>query len=612
MKLNWKNSIQTKLLVLLLIIIILPMGTSIILTYYQLKSSIEERAIKENMNMLSQGKMYIEDYLNGINQLSVSIYTDSNLLNTIKADKMQESYVLTNEVMQFIQTLLYSREGIEQIFLYAHKHKLAFSLSNTTEFNARRLNFSNWGYFEQLEYNNEIFIKPPHMMNDYGLADLDILSSESVFSLHRPLYNLPLKDFIGYLIIDINMEEISKRVKNLYISGSEDLFLISPDQTIVYSSEINHNTSSENNWMYTINNMKSNSDFFEWEDTEDSYYIFYERLPESLGGWVLVKKVPHSFMFQSINEILRTNISIGIFALALVIFSAILVSFQITKPIKILAKNMDHIGIGDLTVDYDSLGKGEIGQLGENFKRMVVLLNNYIEQVYEWELKNKNNQLRILQTQINPHFLYNTLQSIGTLALQNNMKTIYRLLNTLANIMRYSINYQEDYVVLEKEFLHAKWYLELQKQRFGEKFEYQLTLDDTLKQVRVPKMILQPLIENYFKHGFTNDYGKINISAREYDTKILLEVSDNGDQITNEVINKISSIIKSANENLLTNGKDTDTGIGLYNVVSRLRIFYDNNFIITPILNEEKGLTIRIIIFSPNKGEDTNEGFNSR
>ncbi|WP_407267753.1 sensor histidine kinase [Radiobacillus sp. PE A8.2] len=586
---------------LLLIIIIFPIGASTVLNHYQTRSSIEERSIQENANLLSQGRMNVESYLKAVNQLSVSVYSNTNLLNMMRSDNSDDYFLSTNEITRTIVDLLYSNEGIEQVFLYAHNQKQAYALSHTTEFKAKKLDINNWTYDRELE-NDQILIEPPHPLHGYSLSGTDRQSAKSVLSFHRALYDIPLRDFIGYLIFDINIDQINKMVEDLYIQGSEDLYLLTNNNAVIYSSDGKREMSADHDWLQKIDDSDSDSDVFEWEDKEGKYFIFYEKLPENLGGLLIVKKTPHNFLFESINEILLTNIIIAGLALIFVIGAATFVSFKITKPIKVLANNMERIGTGDFSVEYDSLGKDEIGQLGDRFKQMVKLLNNYIEQVYEWELKNKNNQLRILQSQINPHFLYNSLQTIGTLALKSNKKSIYQLLNTLAQIMRYSINYKEDYVTLDKEFKYAKSYLKLQKQRFGDKFKYDLDLEDSVKEYKVPKMLLQPLIENYFKHGFNNGDGEIQICGKEKQTDLVIEISDNSGKLTDKVIERINYILHSDDDNLLN--REEGRGIGLYNVVSRIRIFYGDQFSIIPLMNKDRGLTIRIIIFSHDKGED--------
>ncbi len=601
MRLSIKNNIRTKLLFLLLIIIIFPIGASTVLNHYQTRSSIEERSIQENANLLSQGRMNVESYLKAVNQLSVSVYSNTNLLNMMRSDNSDDYFLSTNEITRTIVDLLYSNEGIEQVFLYAHNQKQAYALSHTTEFKAKKLDINNWTYDRELE-NDQILIEPPHPLHGYSLSGTDRQSAKSVLSFHRALYDIPLRDFIGYLIFDINIDQINKMVEDLYIQGSEDLYLLTNNNAVIYSSDGKREMSADHDWLQKIDDSDSDSDVFEWEDKEGKYFIFYEKLPENLGGLLIVKKTPHNFLFESINEILLTNIIIAGLALIFVIGAATFVSFKITKPIKVLANNMERIGTGDFSVEYDSLGKDEIGQLGDRFKQMVKLLNNYIEQVYEWELKNKNNQLRILQSQINPHFLYNSLQTIGTLALKSNKKSIYQLLNTLAQIMRYSINYKEDYVTLDKEFKYAKSYLKLQKQRFGDKFKYDLDLEDSVKEYKVPKMLLQPLIENYFKHGFNNGDGEIQICGKEKQTDLVIEISDNSGKLTDKVIERINYILHSDDDNLLN--REEGRGIGLYNVVSRIRIFYGDQFSIIPLMNKDRGLTIRIIIFSHDKGED--------
>ena len=177
-----------------------------------------------------------------------------------------------------------------------------------------------------------------------------------------------------------------------------------------------------------------------------------------------------------------------------------------------------------MNVKFQSLGNDEMGYLGARFNEMIGKINRLINREYKLEIENKTNQLKVLQSQINPHFLYNALQSIGTIALKNNVPQIYSLINHLSKIMRYSMNMDQDVVPLANELNYIEAYLLLQKERFGDQLDYKINATEEVKPVLIPKMVIQPIIENYFKHGFDDRYG---VGA------ILVECNKNGSFLRN-------------------------------------------------------------------------------
>ncbi|WP_231686940.1 sensor histidine kinase [Bacillus sp. JCM 19034] len=224
-----------------------------------------------------------------------------------------------------------------------------------------------------------------------------------------------------------------------------------------------------------------------------------------------------------------------------------------------------------MKVQFGSLGNDEIGVLGERFKSMITKINTLINREYKLELENRTNQLKVLHSQVNPHFLYNTLQSIGTSALKKQVPEVYTSLTELSHIMRYSMNMDEDVVSLQQELNYTNAYLLLQKQRFDESFQYTIDVDDDVLSWRVPKMIIQPIIENYFKHGFdTREHvGELMIVGFEKEHELTIIISDNGAGISMERLMEVYSYIYSNQQR-----NNAGSNIGLKNIYARLQLYY--------------------------------------
>jgi two-component system sensor histidine kinase YesM len=236
---------------------------------------------------------------------------------------------------------------------------------------------------------------------------------------------------------------------------------------------------------------------------------------------------------------------------------------------------------------------------------MVETINDLIERKFRLELENKSTQLKVLQSQINPHFLYNAFQSIGTLALKHKAVEVYSLLTSLSHIMRYSMNMKEDIVSLKQEVDHVKAFLSLQKQRFGSKFEYELNIEKEAELMRIPKMILQPLVENSFKHGFETrtGSGKLFISAELNGEELILTVSDNGKGIGEQELNQLKTRLQQSYN-------QTDEHIGLQNIYERLRIYYGDHASMQISSQENHDFTVVIKLTTIEEKRDSDESIN--
>lgn len=336
-------------------------------------------------------------------------------------------------------------------------------------------------------------------------------------SFHNIIRDVPSDKFLGFLSIDINLSKISSLSNRLYTKGVEDLYIMDDQGNIVYSSnEKQIGNKNKEKWFDHVKSSDKSSKSLEWQDKKFSGEIVYERFSAPYKNWYIVKRIPYDVLYQSARETALMNIFIGIITLIIVLLATLFVSLKLTAPIKVLSNNMKKVENGELEADFDSLGNDEIGMLGRNFKSMITKINQLIDREYKLEIENKSSQLRVLRSQINPHFLYNALQSIGTLALKSNAASVYSLLTSLSNIMRYSMNMKEDVVPLNLELRHVKSYLVLQKQRFEDKFEYELQVEKEVEQVLVPKMILQPIVENSFKHGFDQQIEEAAVTIKAH------------------------------------------------------------------------------------------------
>ena len=291
-----------------------------------------------------------------------------------------------------------------------------------------------------------------------------------------------------------------------------------------------------------------------------------------------------------------------------IIISFIIASFLL-KPVEMLKRTMRLVGEGDFSKVMSYSGNNEIGEIIRSHNYMVLRLNGVIHENMKMMEESANNKLRenellslktqaelkMLQAQINPHFLYNTLEAINMRSMKNGNSEISLIVGSLAEMFRYSVSNGVGKVPLTMELSHVQNYMSIQQIRFGDQFKYELDVPEHLTHIAVVKFILQPIVENCLKHGLSGfeEGGIIRIKVTEKDKLLSIEVSDNGIGMDKDKVIQVNEEILSSLENQ-NNGYENHGGIGLSNVYHRLHLFYKEQVSMKVSSSPMKGTTVTI------------------
>ena len=236
-------------------------------------------------------------------------------------------------------------------------------------------------------------------------------------------------------------------------------------------------------------------------------------------------------MYQAFNISLIRYIFIAMLLLGVVIiFLSLFIPRSITKPIRELSKVTDQVAKGDLSVRNNTNVGAEVGALSESFNAMIDKINDLLSQVTKEQVRLRKAELELLQSQINPHFLYNTLDTIVWLAEANDQKKVVSMVGSLSKFFRTSLNQGKDIISMGEELQHVRSYLEIQQVRYQDILEYYIDVPEELMDCKVPKITLQPLVENALYHGIKNKrgMGKITITGKTEGNNAIICVEDNG------------------------------------------------------------------------------------
>lgn len=410
-------------------------------------------------------------------------------------------------------------------------------------------------------------------------------SIDDVFSIVKAVNDPDTGEIVGVLLFDIKHDIISSAIKDatigengfVYVLDSEDHVVYTPKNAVVYRIRPEWFRTAQAPMTRRIQGQK--------------YQLSYQQ--SQYTGWKIVSVFSWKEIMSSVNMLLVLFGTLLVVTLLLVLFVAASVSDTITKPIVKLRNLMKQTENGDLTVRFDGTDQDEIGDLGRGFNQMLERIQGLLLQIYEEQENMRQVQLKVVQEQFKPHFLYNTLDTIGWMAREHSADDIVHLVDALTNVFRVSLSKGKDYITLQEEILYISNYLYIQKIRYGSKVLYEVFLDPACEKEEIPKLILQPLVENAIYHGVKQKRGDGHLSVRVAmagEDQILLEVKDDGRGMSPEKAQELEILLNEPSR------PEQNQSFGVFYVKERLRIRYGDQFYVKVRSTENQGTAISIVI----------------
>ena len=309
-------------------------------------------------------------------------------------------------------------------------------------------------------------------------------------------------------------------------------------------------------------------------------YVFYEIRD--------IQQARDEYMDFYVTMLRFSLVAFGLISV-LIVFLSYYIPLSITRPIRKLSEVTDQVAKGDLSVRSDVRTGAEVTMLNDSLNTMIDKINELLEQVKKEQVSLRKAEFELLQSQINPHFLYNTLDTIVWLAESGEQKKVVRMVGSLSDFFRASLNQGKDIVSIREELMHVRSYLEIQQVRYQDIMQYEINIPEELNPYMIPKITIQPLVENALYHGIKNKrgLGKIIITGVKEKDYFRLIIEDNGIGINKDRLMQI--------RNEITNNKLDGKGIyGLYNVNERIRLNFGEEYGVSIESNYGEGTTVSI------------------
>lgn len=392
----------------------------------------------------------------------------------------------------------------------------------------------------------------------------------------------PQKKLVGIYLINIPLASFEEKQIKGFGTGQGDLYLLNKKDEILYCSELSKcGQVADKNVIF-----------------DEGTYIITRNLGRSglHAHYVLAENVLLSQIIAMKNQVM----SVVIFAIIVTMLLGYILYHVFQKKVTILLDSMQELQQGNFKTRLPVDSQDEIGRISESFNEMCEKLNAYVGRVYKAEIQRKNAEIDALQTQINPHFLYNTLESIKSNAIMNHDEDTAAMIALLGNLFRWISRTGEKTISLEKELEYIKTYLRLQSYRYNRKLEVSIEVEEDFLDEKIPKLILQPLVENSIKHALdeVSRDKLLGIQVRKKGGILEITVYDNGVGITTKRLLEIKEELQSLDH------QDGFESIGLKNVDQRLKLMYGQEYGLQINSISEYGTAVKVRIPIADMGEE--------
>lgn len=594
MKKKQKSSLKNRALSQTAVLIIVTMCIMVTVFYMVFHSrAFNERGKYEEENLVNM-EAYLNSYLEEVDSIAKNVnynyYLQDYLETVIKEEddyvdsgigKNMRSYEMSSQA--FSDTLL-SRADISSIMIFGKKKMLLNRSMYTYQKVALDYSKLDW-YAKAVAKPQDAIITGP---NRHSFFDTD----DEVISLSREVQSYENGTFRGVILINLNMNKITEICNSFQEKQENFICIINDKGELVYEQQNGRERfafdEKENRQELNTALGKTKESCFRLNYRGEKYLI--TRTDMKTTGWTLVSMVPYKSVMAETMAI--SGVMILAVAITLIVTLLLLnrVLTGVVKPLKKLEKYMVQVNPDNMDQRMEILTDDEIGHLSMKFNQMMDRIRNLKEQVIEEQEDKRKYELQALQAQINPHFLYNTLDSIIWMA-ETNDSNIVAITEALAKLFRISLNKGNEEISLERELEHVKNYLIIQSMRYADKFTYEISAEPGVERCRTIKLILQPIVENCIYHGIKKKRGtgKITIRAYRREQNLIIEVSDDGCGMPEEICRKIlSDEIES--ENI------SGSGIGVKNVNERIQLRFGKKYGLSYSSEEGVGTTVTYVL----------------
>ena len=592
------KSIQSSIFCAVSILVLSAVLAVTVVSLRYTNSSIYENSVMYTQTIIGQLNQNIDSYISYMDNIASLVagsgdaykylYSESG----IDALSLKEYNQCRQRLTEQFKTILKGRSDIRNIGIVRRESGSSSLFNNgmSTRNQNLKLDTQHW-YADAVGKYDHYNLTSSHVQN--------VISGERpwVITLSRGIRNYTGEgDSDGVVFIDLNYSAISELCTQNSVGTKGYVFILDQDGNIVYhpqQQQLYNELQTEN--ISLIMNAKTDVVTAGKGDDEKIYALSHSETT----GWTIVGCMNMSELLKNSRKArsIYVLVALGLIAVALVISSEI--ARNITFPIQKLRDSMKRVQKGDFSAaEIEVYSDNEIGSLTRSFNVMTHKIQDLMAQNIQEQEQKRKIELKALQSQINPHFLYNTLDSIIWMAEGKKNEEVVLMTASLARLLRQSISIENELVTIGQEIEYVRSYLTIQKMRYKDKLEFEINVDPRITHAQIIRLVLQPIVENAIYHGlkYKESKGMLKVHGYELGERIIIDVTDNGVGMDEETLKHIYDKHKV---NYHSNG------VGVYNVQQRLVLYYGKEYGIIYHSEKGKGTTATVVI--PKRQEDVHE-----
>ncbi|MBO5371959.1 MAG: histidine kinase [Lachnospiraceae bacterium] len=596
---NRTFKMHTKILLLCLGVTFFALIFQMILFQQSSSRMIYEQAKNESFHSLQNMQEDVYNLIKGIEKVLIESYNEREFIQDLKNEKsikqMRNTY--SREAYNIATNNFETTDGVVALYLYNVNNEIISTYRRAV---TPRHKYPTDIYAEESTYNSAI-------VKEYVQSDNTRMLISSYYNTAREkeiiryvlkLYNNGnAKDIIGYVVCDVDSKNLTAIIEKY--SNNENMYLwFQPtgDRPAACVGTLNADeVSALEDFQKSIQSGKEGDK----TTIESGNRVFFhlEQDKYNFGAYSLMPQE----MFYANQRILAHNlilILVAMFAVAVVV--TYVVTKTLTKPLENMTVTAKKIKEGDTKLRMEVLEQDEIGILGQNFNDLLDTIEDLISEEYKTKLLLNRAEYNALQAQINPHFLYNTLDTMGSIAEMQECRQVSALCQSLSNIFRYSLDMKHPFSTVAKEMVHLKNYIYVMDVRMRDHINYQFDIEEEVLKAEIPRLSIQPIVENALNHGLRNSRKakEVCISAKAEGELMEIIVKDNGVGMSEEKIKSLFDT-EGAENTGETEGKKS---IGIQNIHMRMKMFYGEEYGIEIESKEGEGTCVKLRI--PQKAQE--------
>ncbi|PZD95264.1 sensor histidine kinase [Paenibacillus sambharensis] len=576
------------------VIILLTVALSYMVLYQISASSAQKKINEASLQTVTSIQTNVNLMIENVNNYSKMIFSDYNLQNLLRQGDVYANLQTQSKVTAYLHNLMQAVPIIDSVYIFDNSgHRFSVGTQELPAFIEANVEDAPW--YEQVVDKKGMYLLRLHGSGTFAGGETD----ESFVSFIRLIRDLDDTSQLGVLVMNIKKDAFVQAYSNLMNEASLQIAILDEHNQMIAANSTEDPSGADFEQILSANLDKMEQQFQEsssgsltLHSGSGKYTVSY--LLNEHNGWKVMSLTPYNAMDSINKSFVFLALMLLIVNGAVFFVSSFIISRSIINPIHKLLRAMNKAPSGHFMKVNAELNSYEFDQLFNGYNHMIERMDQLLKRIIEEQNTLRKAELNTLQAQIKPHFLYNTLDSVTSLALSGLNDQVCELIEALGSYYRLSVSKGRDVITVGEEMEIVRNYLKILKVRYQDVFEVQFDIEEGCSNFPIPKLVLQPLVENSIYHGIRpkGTKGNIRIGARRAEGAVVLTIADDGAGMSAEVIEQVMDPER----------KGEIKSFGLWGTMERLRIFYGDKDCVYIDSEPGKGTIITLII--PN-GVDT-------